>query len=73
MDEQHCPLCGGARWYPYGEHQSKPCERCCDHASGWWELTEHHAGYIAGADNGCCLAGCGQLRRDLAPQEVPHG
>jgi hypothetical protein len=32
---------------------------------GWWELTENHAGYLVGADNGCCRAGCGKLRREL--------
>jgi len=60
-----CSLCGGEGHYMYNHNHGKPCEQCCKHAEGWWELTEHHAGYIAGADNGCCRAGCGQLRREI--------
>ena len=65
-----CPACGGRGWYPYSEDHCKPCERCCNHADGWWVLTEYHAGYVAGADNGCCRAGCGRLRRDLIAHEA---
>ena len=60
-----CSLCGGKGHYMYDNNHGKPCEGCCKHTDGWWELTEHHAGYIAGADNGCCRAGCGQLRREI--------
>jgi hypothetical protein len=60
-----CSLCGGNGHYMYDHNHGKPCEGCCKHTDEWWELTEHHAGYIAGADNGCCRAGCGQLRREI--------
>jgi RNA-binding protein YhbY len=60
-----CPRCGGKGHYFYDHNHSKPCEQCCTHIDGWWDLTEHHAGYIAEADNGCCRIGCGQLRREL--------
>jgi hypothetical protein len=60
-----CSLCGGKGHYMYDHNHGKPCEGCCKHAEGWWELTEHHAGYIAGVDNACCRSGCGQLRREL--------
>lgn len=63
--QQACSLCGGKGHYMYDDNHGKPCEQCCKHTDGWWELTEHHAGFIAGADNGCCRAGCGQLRREL--------
>lgn len=60
----HCPRCGGKGWYMYDENHGKPCEGCCQHAKGWFNLTIHHAGYIKGGDNGCCKAGCGSLRRE---------
>jgi hypothetical protein len=60
-----CPKCSGKGHYFYDHNHSKPCEQCCTHIDGWWDLTEHHAGYIAEADNGCCRIGCGQLRREL--------
>lgn len=67
-----CKKCQGKGYYHYDSNQAKPCEQCCDHSGGWWELTEHHAGYIAGADNGCCRSGCGQLRRELAEYDVQN-
>ena len=60
-----CPKCQGKGWYFYYANNSKPCDACCPHDQGWWELTPHHTGYIAGADNACCKAGCGKLRRNL--------
>jgi len=60
-----CSLCGGAGHYMYDENHGKICERCCTHDQGWWELTEHHAGFVEGEDNRCCRAGCGMLYRDL--------
>ena len=65
FSQSRCPLCGGKGRYRYDDKHSKPCEKCCAHSEGWGELTERHAGYVAGADNGCCRAGCGQLRRNL--------
>ena len=62
--QQACSLCGGKGYYMYDDIHGKPCEGCCNHEAGWWELTEHYGGYIAGADNGCCPS-CGQLRREL--------
>lgn len=63
-----CAKCGGEGSYYYDENHAKPCEVCCAHFAGWWQLTEAHQGYVAGADNACCLAGCGRMRRDL-PKE----
>lgn len=69
-DDAACSLCGGKGHYMYDDIHGKPCEQCCKHDAGWWELTEYHAGYSAGADNGCCRAGCGQLRRELNQANV---
>jgi hypothetical protein len=60
-----CAKCGGVGRYFYDENHAKPCEECCAHSAGWWQLTEAHQGYVAGADNACCRAGCGQMRREL--------
>lgn len=60
-----CAFCAGTGWRQYDENHAQVCEHCCKHHKGWWELTEHHAGYVAGADNACCRAGCGTMRRDL--------
>lgn len=62
---QVCPRCHGQGVYYYDQNHGKPCEVCCKHDGGWWDLTEHHAGYVAGGDNACCLLGCGTLRRML--------
>jgi hypothetical protein len=64
-----CQKCNGTGWYPYDENHHKACEACCDHAKGWWLLTEGFAGYIDGDDNRCCKAGCGTLARDLEREE----
>ena len=65
-----CPKCKGTGWYMYDHNHSTVCDMCCTHAEGWWELTKHHTGYIKGADNRCCSAGCGKMYRDL---EVKDG
>lgn len=53
-----CPKCGGTRWYSYDHNHSKPCEVCCPHSDGWWQLTEAHGhpGKFA------CKTGCGEIR-----------
>lgn len=58
-----CPKCKGNKWYQYDDVHSKPCEVCCKHDKGYWELKEHY-----GKSNGmyCCLAGCGHK---LTPKE----
>lgn len=61
-----CVFCAGTGWRKCGHNHAQVCEHCCKHDKGWWELTEHHAGYVAGKDNACCRAGCGTMRRDLA-------
>ena len=60
-----CNKCNGTGYYKYDHNHSKICEYCCSHDQGWWELTEGYAGYIEGADNRCCKAGCGMLFRDF--------
>lgn len=65
VNQHACAKCNGAGSYYYDENHAKPCEVCCAHDQGWWQLTEAHKGYVAGADNACCLAGCGQMRREL--------
>jgi len=62
-----CSLCSGTGRYQYDHNHSQPCPKCCKHDAGWWELTEHHSGFVANADNRCCLKGCGALHRDLFP------
>lgn len=65
MAEEICKKCSGTGWYSYDTNHSKVCEHCCKHEDGWWILTEGFGGYIAGADNRCCLGGCGTMYRDL--------
>jgi hypothetical protein len=60
-----CPKCKGTKWYSYDENHSTICNLCCQHEQGWWDLTRFHHGYREGEDNGCCLTGCGTMRRDL--------
>lgn len=60
-----CAFCAGTGWRKYDHNHAQVCEHCCKHDKGWWELTDHHAGYVAGKDNACCRAGCGTMRRDL--------
>ena len=60
-----CKKCNDTGWYNYDHNHSKVCEACCTHSEGWWELTEHYAGYIKDANNNCCKAGCGTMQRDL--------
>lgn len=71
LDLTLCSLCGGKGYYMYDHNHGKPCEKCCKHAQGWWNLPESSSSYVKGADNGCCRAGCGQLRRELH-QENQH-
>jgi len=60
-----CLKCHGIGFVRYDENHGTVCDACCKHEKGWWELTPGFAGYIEGADNGCCMAGCGTMRRDL--------
>jgi len=60
-----CKKCKGTGWVDYDINHSQVCDACCKHEEGWWNLTSSHYNYIEGADNGCCLEGCGTLRRDL--------
>ena len=52
-----CIKCNGNGWYAYDHNHSKPCEICCQHSEGWWELKEHY-----GTNNGkyACKSGCGE-------------
>ena len=65
-----CDVCKGKGLYAYDENHAKPCEYCCKHDKGWWELTPMFEHYEAGKDNSCCLAGCGTMRRDLPDAPV---
>lgn len=60
MSKEKCSKCGGTGSYMYDENHGKPCEVCCEHNQGWWQLTEHysHPGWW------CCRAGCGEIRKD---------
>ena len=60
-----CPKCHGTGWYQYDDTLIKKCDACCAHDQGWVELTDGFAGYVAGADNRCCRAGCGTMYRDM--------
>ena len=61
-----CPKCGGKGWYSYDDNHGKPCELCCPHDNGWFELREHY-----GERNGkfACGAGCGEVRDTLGESE----
>lgn len=60
-----CEKCKDTGWYKYDHNHSTKCEACCSHDQGWWELTEPYHGYKVGADNRCCMNGCGTMARDL--------
>lgn len=64
-----CPKCESTGWYHYDENHAKMCEHCCKHDNGWWEISDKFTGYIEGADNRCCNAGCGVMYRDLKNKE----
>lgn len=68
--QEICPKCGGAKSYFYDENHAKPCELCCPHDCGWYQLSEHQGGYLEGGNNNCCLRGCGQLQRKLKMAEI---
>lgn len=53
-----CPRCGGRGWYAYDENHGKPCEVCCQHDKGVWQLREHYR-YLN--EKWCCRAGCGTV------------
>ncbi len=63
-DLKVCARCNGDGWYFYDEHHARPCEECCPHTQGWWDLTDAYSKYVAGEDNACCRH-CGAMRRDL--------
>lgn len=55
-----CWKCSGARWYAYDEYHGKPCEVCCPHDQGWWQLPAE--GYGDRGGMWACRAGCGEVR-----------
>jgi hypothetical protein len=68
-----CKKCNGEGWYFYDHNHSTICDQCCTHDKGWWDLTKelHGSLYIDGGDNGCCLNGCGTMRRDTPDENDP--
>ena len=73
MATEQCAVCNGKGWYAYDENHSKPCEHCCPHDKGWFELGPIYGQYKAGTDNACCKAGCGKMRRDLQNDKLTDG
>lgn len=70
---ERCPKCNGTGWRKCDHNNMKVCEACCKHDKGWLELSPMHYGYKEGADNACCKAGCGTLRRDIStPNQKAH-
>ena len=70
-----CDKCKDTGWYFYDQNHATVCDKCCDHDKGWLELSKEHHGnhYVDGADNGCCLNGCGTMRRNLLiGSYLPH-
>lgn len=56
-----CDKCHDTEWYQYSSYGTphyKPCEKCCKHDKGRWQLKDYY-----GTNNGkwCCLNGCGAL------------
>lgn len=56
-----CCRCGGDGWYAYDENHGKPCEVCCAHDVGWWQLPEE--GYGDRGGMWACRA-CGEVRSE---------
>jgi hypothetical protein len=50
-----CPKCHGKGNYMYDDVHTKPCEVCCKHKGGFWQLDKE----FHGSTNLCCLDGCG--------------
>ncbi len=73
MKDAICQKCHGRKWYQYDRNHSKPCDACCPHDGGWFEVGEHQSGFVMGGDNRCCLLGCGTMRRDLPKSWWPKG
>lgn len=53
-----CLKCNNTGWYSYDKNHSKPCEDCCQHSLGSWQLKE----YNSQPGMWCCLAGCGYVQ-----------
>jgi len=68
-----CKKCNDTGWFQYDHNHSRVCDACCKHEEGWWELTEGFSGFVEGADNRCCKAGCGTMRRDIVHQATEKG
>lgn len=54
-----CPQCHGAGFYMYDHNHGQPCNLCCQHDQGWWQLTEAYGKH---SGKWCCKAGCGEMR-----------
>lgn len=54
-----CPKCHGKGYYHYDENHGKPCELCCPHNQGRWQLSKVHGAQNAG--KWACRAGCGRV------------
>lgn len=61
-----CEKCGGLGWYKYDDHHGKPCEICCKHDQGCFELIEGYSGYIEGHEDNMCCRMCGKLHREIS-------
>jgi len=53
-----CHKCHGVGSYMYDDKHGKPCEICCLHDQGYWQLHEH---YGNNNEKWCCNAGCGHI------------
>ena len=58
MTDKDCPKCHGTGSYMYDENHGKPCELCCPHDEGYWQLKEH---YGDNNDKWACKRGCGHI------------
>jgi len=63
-----CKKCNDTGWYKYDHNHSQVCDACCTHPAGWFPLTGSYYGFIEGADNMCCKAGCGTMKRDIGKE-----
>lgn len=66
MSEPTCKVCQDRKYIQYDHNHCRPCDACCPHDQGWWELhpDSHASSYIEGRDNLCCK-GCGALHREV--------
>lgn len=65
-----CNKCSGTGWHMYDLNHIQPCESCCKHSDGWWQLDKRHG---MDADKFACKTGCGTVIERLPDDDALLG